>query len=244
VSRAKASQLRALHVPGDPLVVVNVWDAASARTVAAAAGCRALATASWSIAAAHGVDDHEVLGVEAMVAAVGRVANAVELPVSADLERGYGDAAATCAAAWDAGAVGANLEDGLVPAAEHAAAVAAVRERLPDFVINARTDEYLLGGGDPGAALDRGRAYLDAGADCIFVPGLHDLDEIRSLAAELPLSLLAGPRSPPLRELAAAGVARISFGPGPMGAAYAALGEAAVALLALGEYPPELAHRP
>jgi 2-methylisocitrate lyase-like PEP mutase family enzyme len=245
----KAETLRALHVPGDPLILVNVWDAASARTVAAAAGCRAIATASWSIAAAHGVDDG-ALGAEAALAAVARIAAAVDLPVTADLESGFGDAGDAVRRAIAAGAAGGNLEDALAPVDAHVAAIRAARAAgdaagVP-FVINARGDEFLHGGGDLGEALARGRAYLAAGADCFFVPALHDLPAIRHLAEELDgrVSLLASPASPPLAELADAGVSRVSFGPGPLGLAYAALGEAAATLIAGGPYPPQLASRP
>ena len=255
MSADKANLLRELHRPGDPLILVNVWDAAGARTVAAADGCRAVATASWSIAAAHGYADGEEIPLELMLAAIERIADAVELPVTADIEAGFGDTptevAETVAAVIAAGAVGVNLEDGLRPAAEHAAMLAAVRERgeregVP-LVINGRSDEFLLGGRDLDEAITRGRAYLEAGADCFFIPGLVELDDTRRLVEELggaPVNVLALPVSPPLSELAAAGVARVSFGPGPMGVAYAALGEAAAALLARGSYPPTLANRP
>jgi 2-methylisocitrate lyase-like PEP mutase family enzyme len=240
-----AAALRALHRPGDPLVLVNVWDAVSARTVAAAPGCRAIATASWSIAAAHGFDDGERLPLELMLAAIGRVAAAVDLPVSADLEGGYGDAPETVARAMDAGAVGGNLEDRLRPGFEDV--IAAVRARAGDgFVINARTDELLLGGRSVETAIERGRAFLAAGADCVFVPGAADLGTIRALVEGIggPVSVFASPASPPIPELAAAGVARISFGPGPMGVAHAALGAAAATLLGGGAYPAALADRP
>src|SRR3954451_5932351 len=123
--REKAEELRRLHAAPEPLVLVNAWDAASARTVAAAPGCKAIATASWSIAAAHGFKDGENVDLDTMLAAVKLVADAVELPVTADLERGYGDAGATLARAIEAGAVGCNLEDSdasgeLIPKDQHA----------------------------------------------------------------------------------------------------------------------------
>ncbi len=251
----RANVLRDLHRPGDPLILVNVWDAASARTVAAAEGCRAIATASWSIAAAHGYADGQEIPLELMLAAIERIAAAVELPVTADIEAGFGDTPAavseTAAAVIAAGAVGVNLEDRLRPTAEHAAILAAVRERgeregVP-LVINGRSDEFLLGERRLDEAIARGRAYLDAGADSFFIPGLVALDGTRRLVDELgraPVNVLALPVSPPLAELAAAGVARVSFGPGPMGVAYASLGEAAARLLARGEYPATLANRP
>jgi 2-methylisocitrate lyase-like PEP mutase family enzyme len=255
--RTRAEELRRLHAAPELLVLVNVWDAASARTVAAAPGCRAVATASWSIAAAHGVADGELPPAD-MLAAVGRIAAAVpELPVTADLEDGYGDAGATVAGAIAAGAVGCNLEDGtgdpaapLRPTAEHAARVASAREAgeragVP-VVINARTDVFLAGSRDALEALERGRAYREAGADCIFVPGVADAPAIARLVEEMgaPVSVLATPSSPPLAELERLGVARVSFGPGPMGVAMAELGRAAAGLLAHGDLPADLAFRP
>ena len=255
MSADKAKLLRELHRPGDPLILVNVWDAASARTVAAADGCRAVATASWSIAAAHGYADGEEIPLELMLAAIERIVAAVELPVTADIEAGFGDSPAavseTVAAVIAAGAVGVNLEDRQRPAAEHAAILTAVRERgeregVP-LVINGRSDEFLLGERRLDEAIARGRAYLEAGADSFFIPGLIELEDTRRLIEELggaPVNVLALPVSPPLSELASARVARVSFGPGPMGVAYAALGEAAAALLAWGDYPATLANRP
>src|SRR4051812_15649082 len=109
--REKAEELRRLHAAPEPLVLVNAWDAASALVVAGAPGCRAIATASWSIAAARGFPDGEAIPLETMLDAIAIVANAVDLPVTADLERGYGDAGATVAKAIESGAVGCNLED-------------------------------------------------------------------------------------------------------------------------------------
>jgi 2-methylisocitrate lyase-like PEP mutase family enzyme len=259
---AKAEALRRAHAAPELLVLVNAWDAVSARTVAAVPGCAAIATASWSIAAAHGHPDGERLPRELMLAAVAEIAAAVELPVTADLEAGYGiDAAAvgqTLAAAIAAGAVGCNLEDGLAerrlrPAAEHAERVAAARaageEAGVPLVINARTDVYLRGAAPPeerlGVALERGRAYLAAGADCVFVPGLRDPAALERLVAELGcVSVLATADGPPLAELQRIGVARVSFGPGTLGVAMAALRDAAGALLAQGPLPGGLAFRP
>jgi 2-methylisocitrate lyase-like PEP mutase family enzyme len=257
----KAERLRALHVPGDPLLLVNAWDAASARTVAALPGCHAVATASWSIAAAHGVPDGEALDRDAMIDALRTIASSVDLPVTADLERGYGDeprdVAETIAMAIDAGAVGANLEDGaadadrpLAAVASHARKVRVARGRADaegvPFVINARTDVFLRGAGGVEEALERGRAYAEAGADCIFVPGVRDPEVIAALVAGLPIgmSVLATPAGPTLDELARLGVARISLGPGPMGVALAALRRAAETVLARGELPADLAFRP
>src|SRR5262245_36866651 len=145
--KEKADALRALHVAGDPVVLVNAWDAASARAVANAPGCRAIASASGAIAAAHGYPDGEAISRDEMIAVVGLIAHSVELPVSADLERGYQDAGETIALAIEAGVVGCNLEDseddGLRPTEEHAARVAAARANGEELgvpiVSNART---------------------------------------------------------------------------------------------------------
>jgi 2-methylisocitrate lyase-like PEP mutase family enzyme len=193
-----------------------------------------------------------------MIAAVAIVAGAVELPVTADLERGYGDAGETIALAIEAGAVGCNLEDSdadgtLRPAEEHAARVAAARENGEELgvpvVINARTDVYISDVPEEErlvAALERGAAYLDAGADCIFLPGVSDLDTLKRLASRMggPISVMGGAGGPTRAQLAAAGVARVSYGPGPYGVATAALRRAAETLLAGGEPPADLAFRP
>jgi 2-methylisocitrate lyase-like PEP mutase family enzyme len=251
--KEKADALRALHVAGDPLVLVNAWDAASARVVASAPGCAAVATASWSIAAAHGYPDGEQIPRDEMIAAVGLIARSVDLPVTADLERGYSDAGETIALAIEAGAVGCNLEDSdedaLRPTEEHAARVAAARANGEELgvpvVINARTDVWLGGGIPPeervAAAIERGEAYMDAGADCIFVPGLRDLEAIAELCTHFPVSVFG---ALPRAELAAAGVSRISYGPGGMGIALAALRREAEALLAGGAPPADLGFRP
>jgi 2-methylisocitrate lyase-like PEP mutase family enzyme len=254
--REKAEELRRLHLAPEPLVLVNVWDAASARVVAGTPGCRAIATASWSIAAAHGFGDGEAIGREGMLAAVAVVAAAVDLPVTADLERGYGDAGETIAAAIDAGAVGCNLEDsleegGLVAVEAHAASVAAARAAgdaagVP-VVINARTDVFLEAVGPEDErvelAIARGRAYLAAGADCIFVPGVRDLERLEALVAGMggPVSMLVGAGGPRLAELSRIGIARVSHGPGPLRVAMAALHRAAETLHAGGEPPADLA---
>jgi 2-methylisocitrate lyase-like PEP mutase family enzyme len=256
----RAEQLRRLHTDPAILVLVNVWDVASARTVAAVPGCRAIATASWAIAAAHGFPDGEAIGRDRMIGFVGEVAEAVGLPVTADLEGGYGETPAevgeTIARAIAAGAVGCNLEDGvqdgalLRDAQDAAARVAAARERADregvPIVINARTDVYLRGADDPEAAILRGQAYVRAGADCVFVPGVTDPRTIAALVEGIgaPVSVLARPGSPSVTELQELGVARVSFGPGPMGAALAALARTASDLLAGGVPADELAYRP
>jgi 2-methylisocitrate lyase-like PEP mutase family enzyme len=252
--KEKAEALRALHVAGDPVVLVNVWDAVSARVVASTPGCAAIATASWSVAAAHGFADGEQIPRDEMIAAVGLIARSVELPVTADLERGYADAGETIALAIEVGAVGCNLEDSLADGtlratSEHAERVAAARANGEELdvpvVINARTDVWLHGDIPPeervAAAIERGEAYMDAGADCIFVPGLRDLEVIAELCSHFPVSVGgASPRA----ELAAAGVSRISYGPGSLGIAMAALRRGAESLLAGGAPPADLGFRP
>jgi 2-methylisocitrate lyase-like PEP mutase family enzyme len=255
----RAQELRRLHADPAILVLVNVWDAASARTVASVPGCRAIATASWAIAAAHGFADGEAIGRNAMLDAVATVAGAVELPVTADLEGGYGatpdEVGETVTRAIAVGAVGCNLEDGLgdgqLRCAEDATArIAAARAAADDagvpIVINARTDTYLRGIDDPEAAILRGQAYARAGADCVFVPGVTDAATIRALVEgiDAPVSVLAMPGAPSVSELQELGVARVSFGPGPMGVALAALARTASDLLAGGVPADELSYRP
>ncbi|MDQ1743987.1 MAG: hypothetical protein QOE23_2326 [Pseudonocardiales bacterium] len=240
----KAAELRRLHSDPELLVLVNVWDVASARVVAGLPGCRALATASHSIAASFGYPDGEVIPAELMIEAVGRIAAAVPLPVTADLEAGYGDVGETVRKAIGVGVVGANIEDELRPLAEAVAGVrAAVRageaEGVP-FVLNARTDAYLLGGDrDPADlladAIERGRAFLDAGADCVFVPGRLDADTVRQLVAgigERKVSVLGLPGTAPPSELAELGVARVSFGPWSQRVAMTSLADVGTELLA------------
>jgi 2-methylisocitrate lyase-like PEP mutase family enzyme len=239
----QAAELLALH--GDPelLVLVNVWDVASARKVAAAPGCRAIATASAAIAAMFGYPDGEQIPVELMLDMTARIAAAVKLPVTADLEAGYGDVADTVRRAIGAGAVGGNLEDEMRPLDEAVAAVRAACEAAEsegvDFVLNARTDAFLMAGErDPeevlADAIERGRAFLAAGAACVFAPGWQDADTIGKLVEGLgprKLSLLGFPGTPPPSELAALAVARVSYGPFPQLAVLDALGDLSARLL-------------
>jgi 2-methylisocitrate lyase-like PEP mutase family enzyme len=222
------------------LELVNVWDVASARTVASTPRCEAIATASAAIAAAHGYDDGEHIPLDLHLAVLQRICAAVDLPVTADLERGYGDVSATIQAALHAGVVGANLEDAMCPAEEMcqrvAAAVEAGAAQQVALVLNARTDVYLGTGDDDEDAkcsesIGRGRSYLEAGADCIFVPGCTDTTSIGRLVAAFGpgrLSLLAVPGVAPAAALEALGVARLSHGPYPQ----------RHALAALAAYPP------
>jgi 2-methylisocitrate lyase-like PEP mutase family enzyme len=240
----RANELRRLHDDPDLLILVNIWDVASARLVADLPGCRAIATASHAIAAAHGYPDGEAIPLDLMLTAIERIAAAVDLPVTADLEAGYGDAATTVRRAIAAGAVGGNLEDQMRPleeaVAEVAGAVGAGAAEGVPFVVNARTDAYVRAGDrDPAAVLDdaveRGRAFLDAGAACVFVPGARDAETIGRLVERIgdrKVSVLAMPGSPSLSELRDLGVARVSYGPFPHWAALTTLVELGADLLA------------
>lgn len=225
----RAVTLRGLHVPGDPLILPNVWDAASARAVREA-GFPAVATGSAAVARVLGYDDGEATPVAEMMAAVARIARAVDVPVTADVERGYGLAPGELVERLaEAGAVGCNLEDSdprtqeLVDPAEQADFLAAVRAAAgQDLVINARVDTYVRGG-DRAAAVARGRRYLEAGADCVYPILLDDEDEIGAFVAEVggPVNILFRPKAPAFARLAELGVARISFGGGLHQAAHA-----------------------
>jgi 2-methylisocitrate lyase-like PEP mutase family enzyme len=244
-----AVELRRLHDAPEPLILVNVWDVASARVVAGLPGCTALATASHSIAAAHGYEDGEQIPLDLMIDAIARIAAAVDLPVSADLEAGYGDPETTVRRAIGAGAVGGNLEDALRPLDEAVAAVeAAVRageaEGVP-FVLNARTDVFLEPG-DRGPdesvaeAVRRGRAFLAAGAACVFIPARLDAETAGRLVEGIGLrkvSVIAVPGGASAAEFAAVGVARISFGPWAQRVALTALADVGAELLAGGPLP-------
>ncbi|SDH86371.1 isocitrate lyase/PEP mutase family protein [Nonomuraea jiangxiensis] len=244
----RTTLFRALH-QGPVLVLPNAWDAASAALVEAA-GARAIATTSAGVSWANGAPDGHGLSKERMIAAVAGIVAAVGVPVTADIEGGYGDVAATVRAVIEAGAVGVNLEDSpgpdgapLLSPGDQARRIAAAREAATaagvDLFINARTDVYLSG--VPGDRLadveERARVYADAGADGLFVPGLLDLDGIARLAGgPLPLNVMAGPGAPPVSELAAAGVARVSVGSAIAQSAYAIAARAAAELLAGGTY--------
>ena len=186
----RAAELLRLHTDPELLVVVNVWDVISAKVVADVPGDEALATASHSIAAALGYPDGEQIPRDLMIDMVGRIAAAVDLPVTADLEAGYGDAGETARRAIGVGIVGANLEDQMKPlpdaVAAVAAAVAAGEAGGVPFVLNARTDAFLRAGDRDrkdvlADAIERGRAFLDAGASCVFVPGLLDEPTVTAL---------------------------------------------------------------
>ena len=245
----KADTFLKLHSDPELLVLVNVWDAVSAKVVADSPGCRALATASHSIAASYGYPDGEQIPLDLMIDAIGRIVAAVDLPVSADLESGYGDVAGTVRRVIGVGAVGANLEDAMRPLGESVAAVdAAVKAGEAEgirFVLNARTDVVLKAGDrDPEAvlaeAIERGRAFLDAGAACVFVPGKLDAATVERLVAgigERKVSVIGAPGAVPSPDLQRLGVARVSFGPWTQRAALTALQDLSSTLLADGALP-------
>jgi len=239
--RAKADALRALHVPGRPLVLLNAWDASSAAVIARA-GAPAVATTSAGAANALGYPDGQLVTREQMLSMVAPIARAVDVPVTADMEAGYGDgtedAAATARGVIEAGAVGLNLEDTaaagddpLLPIPAFVAKIEAVKavsaEAGVPLVLNARTDVFIAAVGDPATrlerAIERGRAYLASGADCIFVPAVVDAGVIAALVDGIggPVSVLAGAGSPSVAELATLGVARVSVGSGAHRAALA-----------------------
>lgn len=231
----KARELLRLHTDPELLVLVNVWDVITAKVVAATPGVKALATASHSVAASYGYPDGEVIPRDEMIAAVGRIAAATELPVTADLEAGYGDAGETIRRAIGVGVVGANLEDQLKPLPDAvravSAAVAAGEAEGVPFVLNARTDAFLRAGDkDPDLvvadAIERGRAYLEAGASTFFVPGKLDEPTVERLVAALGpqrINLIAVPGCLPLETMQRLGVARVSFGPWSQNVALTAL---------------------
>lgn len=239
---ADADRLRALHA--DFLLLANAWDAASARLVEAV-GFPAVATSSAAVAAVRGAADDDSIGPDAAFAAVAGIAAAVSVPVTADLEAGYGlDGEELVRRLLAAGAVGCNLEDsdhrggGLVPPETHAELIRAVkdagRRAGVDVVVNARVDAYVRRLDDPLAAtLRRGRLYREAGADCVYPIFLADPAQIRALVAELGVvNVLLRPDGPAVPELRGLGVARVSVGSGLFEAAEAAARREAERLLA------------
>jgi len=226
---SRTDDFRAMHNSAPMLVLPNAWDVASARAFAALPGCRALATSSGAVARSLGFEDGEQTPVEEMLRAVARIAAAVDVPVTADLEAGYGDPPRTAAAATAAGAAGINLEDSLedreLVVDAQVAIIGAVRAAAPELVLNARVDVFLVGSGDVAEAVERGNAYLAAGADCVY-PIAAPLEAAGALAAGMdgPVNILVSPHDPPLEELERLGVARVTFG---SGLARVALDEAA-----------------
>jgi 2-methylisocitrate lyase-like PEP mutase family enzyme len=240
----QANALRRLHFTNTPLLLPNAWDALSARLFELA-GFAAIATTSAGVAWAHGYPDGEALPRSLMLDTVARIAATVSVPVTADIEAGFGasptEVADTVRAVIAAGAVGINLEDGLhdggtpslrsqseMVARLQAAREAADRAGVP-IVINARTDLFLFGSGSMAERLAetvaRARAYLEAGADCIYPIGLTDRDMLAALVRELraPVNVMAKPTTPDLAELARIGVARVSTAIAPVLAVIAAV---------------------
>ncbi|MEU7819048.1 isocitrate lyase/phosphoenolpyruvate mutase family protein [Pseudonocardia sp. NPDC049154] len=248
----KATELRRLHEAPELLLVVNVWDAITAQVVARTPGTKALATASHGIAASRGYEDGENIPRDEMIAEVGLIARvAGDLPVTADLEAGYGDPGGTIARAIDVGIVGANLEDQMKPLAESVraveAAIAAGEKAGVPFVLNARTDAFLRAGDrDPedvlADAIERGRAYLEAGATTFFVPGRLDETTVGRLVealGERKVNLIGVPGSIPLETARKLGVARVSYGPWSQNVALTALAALAEDVYAGGGLPAD-----
>ena len=261
--RRRAETFRDSHVDAasGPLVLPNSWDVAST-ILYESMGFAAVGTSSAGVAAAMGVPDGEHLGREAMLAVVDRIAHGVALPVSADVEAGYGDTPAAVAetvrGVIDAGAVGVNVEDGavdddeegldggLLDAELHCAKIRAAREAADEagvpIVINGRTDVFWRSVGEETErvehAVERATAYFEAGSDCLFVPGVTDPATIEALVDGIdgPLNVLGGPGAPSIPELGELGVARVSVGSGPMRATLGYLQEVCEELLEAGTY--------
>jgi 2-methylisocitrate lyase-like PEP mutase family enzyme len=237
----KADRLLDLHHGPSPLVLINAWDAASAAMVEHC-GLPAAATSSAAVANAMGFPDGQHLPWAQMLDVVGRMARAVSVPLTADIEAGFASdlkgLETSITQIIAAGAVGVNLEDAvpghehfgpLYPLAEQIARIQAARRAADKLnihlVINARVDAYWQSGVSPEEALrntlDRGKAYMQAGADCIFVPGLRNPEHIRQVVDHLrqPVNILAGPGVPSISELTKLGVKRVSYGSGPHRAA-------------------------
>ena len=232
----KAIAFRRMHLEPPILVLPNAWDVGSAKELAALPGCRALATTSAGVASCLGWEDGEQTPVDEMVRACARIASAVEVPVTADLERGYGDPAGTARAAWEGGLVGINFEDStngaLVPVDEQVAAIRAIREAVPELVINARVDVFLRKAGGVDETVERADAYLAAGADCVY-PIFCPTGAIADLARRIdgPLNVLVRPGVPEPYELQGLGVARLTWGSGLANLAYAEAARIAAAAL-------------
>jgi len=246
--RRKAEQFRELHIPGKPLIVFNIWDAGSAKAVANA-GAMAIATGSWSVAHANGFDDGELIPLPLVIDNLRRIVGATDLPVTIDLESGYGETpemvGGTIGLVIEAGAVGCNLEDSfpangqLREILDQGARIGRARQVADSagirFFINARTDVFFQKPAEQHSdamlaeAIERASAYAEAGGDGIFAPGLADITLIARLtaASPLPLNIMVGDATASVRALAAHGVARVSHGPRPYFLAMKASEEAA-----------------
>jgi len=244
----KAQKLRSLYEAPEILRVVNIWDVISAKAVADLPETTALATAGHSIAATFGYQDGQIPR-ELMIDMIGRIAASTDLPVSADLDDGYDDAGETTRLAIGAGIVGANVEDRLKPVAEsvtimEAIVKAAEAEGVP-FALNARTDAFVRAGDRPVEdsikdAIERGRAFLDVGATCVFVPGILNADVTTQLVDGIgrgKVSVIGLPGALKAAEYEALGVARISYGPMIQRVGLTAVQDVAKSLYADGVIP-------
>jgi 2-methylisocitrate lyase-like PEP mutase family enzyme len=263
VQRQRAEKLRHLHRGPRALVLCNAWDAASAR-IFEQAGFPAIATTSGGVANALGYADGEFIPREVMAEAVRRIAAVIHVPITADMEGGYGpsaeDAATTARAVIKAGAVGMNFEDAfretqLAEVSLQVERIKAIREAASSasignipLVLNARTDVYFARQGDASGwfaeAVRRANAYLEAGADCAFIPGVTDAEVIGRLVREVagPLNVLAGAGSPSIGELESLGVRRVSLGSAPMRATLGLARRMAREIIASGTYDTILEH--
>jgi 2-methylisocitrate lyase-like PEP mutase family enzyme len=254
--KSKAMAFRAMHRGGKILVLPNAWDAASAR-VFEDAGFGAVATTSGGVAFSLGYPDGQKISREEMLARVGRIARAVKVPVTADVEAGYGprpeDAARTASEVITAGAVGMNLEDATGNAERPLVELPLQLERIRAvkaaalkagvlLVLNARTDVYLAQVGDPARRYDESLrrlvAYRDAGADCVFLPGVANAETIGRIVRDVqcPVNILVGPGSPSVPELENLGVARVSIGSSAMRATLGLVRRIAQELRGVGTY--------
>jgi 2-methylisocitrate lyase-like PEP mutase family enzyme len=245
--RERAHLLTALHIKGDPLILFNIWDAGSAKALQEI-GAKVIATGSWSVAAAHGYPDREKLPFDWVLANVERIVAGVDLPVTIDLEGGYGQSPTkvqeNVLKVTQAGAVGINFEDqvvggeGLYSIDDQCARIQAIREAADQtatpLFINARTDVFLKTNPADHSdqhlaeAVQRAAAYAEAGASGFFAPGLRNAQYIEKLCtlSPLPVNILILPDTPSPKQLANLGVARISYGPGPYRQVMEALKEA------------------
>lgn len=254
--KSKAMAFRTMHRSGRILVLPNAWDVASAR-VFEEAGFGAIATTSAGVAFSLGYPDGQKISREEMLARAGRIARAVKVPVTADVEAGYGfsaeDAARTATEVIAVGVVGLNLEDAMGDPAHPLVDLPVQLERVRAvkaaalktgvlLVLNARTDVYLAKVGEPSSRYDESArrllAYRDAGADCVFLPGVTDRETIGRIVRDLqcPVNILVGPGSPTIAELQDLGVARVSIGSSAMRATLGLVKRIAEELKTLGTY--------
>ena len=263
IQTIRCERLRELHKGPHILILPNAWDATSAR-IFEQAGFAAIGTTSAGIAALFGYPDGERIPRQDMLGMVGRIAHSVGVPVSADIEAGYGSTIAevlnTIQLTVEAGAAGINLEDGtripeqpIMDMDYQVRLIRSVRESLNDMklplVINARVDIYLRDVGAVSGRFDRvverANAYIEAGADCIFVIGLGDSGKIKRLVKAIngPINILAGPGTPTIAELESYGVRRVSFGSGLMRATLPLVGQMAQNLRVTGDYAPYIKNK-